>query len=115
MEKVTITRDEYEELKASKEHIAHLEQKVKYLMEQMRLSRHRQFGSSSEKSEYDVSQINLFNEAEIFAEPDAKEPELTRVTAHKRKKQVEGQQKIPDDLPAMNICMSWAKRLSVKS
>jgi len=107
MENVTITRDEYEalesDLKALKEDKVHLEQQVKYLMEQMRLSRHRQFGSSSEKGEYDLSQMNLFNEAEIFADLDAKEPELTRVTAHKRKKQMEGQQKIPDDLPVEEV------------
>lgn len=99
MEKVTITRDEYEALKAMKEHTAHLEKQVKYLMEQMRLSRHRQYGSSSEKSEYDLHQMNLFNETELFAAPEAKEPELTTVAAHKRKKQVEGQQRIPDDIP----------------
>ncbi|MGL5435335.1 MAG: IS66 family transposase zinc-finger binding domain-containing protein, partial [Lachnospiraceae bacterium] len=102
METVMITRDEYEamkEYKALKEYTAHLEKQVQYLMEQMRLSRHRQYGSSSEKSEYDTSQMNLFNEAELFAVPDAKEPELTKVTAYKRKKQIEGQQRIPDDVP----------------
>lgn len=100
METVTVTRDEYEAMKeyeALKEYTAHLEKQVQYLMEQMRLSRHRQYGSSSEKSEYDTSQMNLFNEAEIYA--DAKEPELTKVTAYKRKKQLEGQQRIPDDIP----------------
>ena len=110
MKKVTIMREEYESLKASstalkelKEHTAHLEQQVKYLMEQMRLSRHRQFGSSSEKSEYDASQMNLFNEAEVFAQPDAKEPEIIKVTSHKRTKQMEGQQRLPDDLPVEEI------------
>lgn len=59
-----MTKAEYDALIADK---AHLERQVKYLLDQMRLSRHRQFGASSEKSEYDAAQLNLFNEAEVFA------------------------------------------------
>jgi len=33
--------------------IAELKQQVNWLMEQLKLSKHRQFGTSSEKSEYD--------------------------------------------------------------
>ena len=120
MEKITITRDEYRafqslseknqslvganqtlssDLKSEKEHTAYLEQQVQYLMEQMRLSRHRQFGSSSERNEYADAQMNLFNEAEVFSAPEAPEPEITTIAEHKRKKQLTGQQQLPDDVP----------------
>ena len=55
METMTITKAEYEEFLASKERMARLERQVEYLLEQIRLSCHRQFGASSEKSEYDLS------------------------------------------------------------
>lgn len=73
METVTIAKAEYDSLVGER---ARLERQVEYLLEQMRLSRHRQFGASSEKSEYDLSQLNLFNEAEVMAAPEEAEPEL---------------------------------------
>ena len=54
---ISIPRDEYEALKAQNKELA---QQVQWLMEQMRLSKQKQFGSSSEKSKYDT--LNLFNE-----------------------------------------------------
>lgn len=102
---------------------AHLEQQVKYLMEQMRLSRHRQFGSSSEKSEYDSSQLNLFNEAEVFAEVAEAEPGLQSIQTHYRKKRQELPSRLPEDLPvevvehvlpeAVRACPSCAEALHV--
>jgi plasmid maintenance system killer protein len=80
-ETLVVSRLEYESMKAE---IAELSQQVKWLMEQLRLNRHRQFGASSEKSEYD--QLNLFNEAEVTADYKAPEPELTEVVKHDRKK-----------------------------
>ena len=56
METVTISRAEYEELLQQNND---LQQRIDYLMAQMRLSRRKQFGSSSEKSEYD--QLSLFD------------------------------------------------------
>lgn len=93
-ETVTIPRAEYESLKT---HNAELSQQVNWLMEQMRLARHRQFGSSSEKSEYD--QIDFFNEAEANADTHAAEPELTVVEKHYRKKVSESGDRLPPDLP----------------
>ena len=78
---VTIPAEEYEDLKA---HAQQLQQQVDYLLEQVRLARRRQFGASSEKSEYD--QINLFDEAEAYAMPLAAEPELCEVEKHARRK-----------------------------
>ena len=86
-ETVTISRSEYEEMKTQ----------IHWLMEQLRLTKHRQFGVSSEKSEYD--QVNLFNEAEVFAEPLAAEPALTEVERHYRKKRRELPGSLPEDLP----------------
>jgi hypothetical protein len=76
METVTITKAEYDRLVGEQ---ARLERQVEYLLSQMRLSRHRQFGASSEKSEYDLEQLNLFNEAEVMSEPELPEPELVEV------------------------------------
>lgn len=77
--------------------VAHLSQQVQYLLEQVRLGRNRQFGASSEKSEYD--QVNLFNEAEVLAEPIAAEPALVEIEKHYRKKRKELPNQLPDDLP----------------
>lgn len=66
-------------------------------MAQMRLARHKQFGSSSEKSEYD--QLSLFDEAETYADPQKPEPEITEVKAHYRKKKAESKERLPEDLP----------------
>lgn len=95
METVTITKAEYDRLIGEQ---ARLERQVEYLLSQMRLSRHRQFGASSEKSEYDAEQLNLFNEAEIFAD-SSPEPELVEVEKHYRKRTRLTTDKLPDDLP----------------
>jgi transposase len=76
---------------------AELNQKVQWLMEQMRLLRQKQFGSSSEKSKYD--EYNLFNEAEIMADPRMPEPDLTEVQRHYRKIAKENPERLPADLP----------------
>ena len=86
MEKVIISKEEYKNLKAIKAENLHLKQQVDFLMGQMRLAYHRQFGSSSEKSEYDSSQLNLFNEAEACADEVTPEPEITGIQKHYRKK-----------------------------
>ncbi len=63
-EMVTISRAEYEGLLAQKEQIAKLEQKVNWLMEQLRLVRHRQFGSSSERISEDAMEYAGYNKME---------------------------------------------------
>ena len=96
METVTITKAEYDSLVGER---ARLERQVEYLLEQMRLSRHRQFGTSSEKSEYDNAQLNLFNEVEVMAAPEMPEPELVKVEKHYRKRSRLTADKLPEDLP----------------
>ena len=64
--------------------IAELEQQLKWLMSQLRLSKHNKFSTSSEK--IDENQLSIFNEAETNVAPVLPEPELTEVKAYYRKK-----------------------------
>ena len=96
MKTVTISKEEYENLIAEKERLS---QQVEWLMEQVRLARHRQFGASSEKSEYGSSQLSLFNEAEALAGETVDEPEITEVQKHYRKKYRQNRDRLPADLP----------------
>ena len=65
-EMVTISRAEYEEFQAQRRKISELESRLDLLMEALRLTRHKQFGASSEKPEDTLEeQLSfLFNEAE---------------------------------------------------
>jgi len=92
---VTISASEYETLKSRK---AELEALVKYYEEQLRLAKHRQFGSSSEKGEVS-EQLGLFDESENTADPKLPEPELEEIT-YKRKKRVG---KREDDLSGLLV------------
>lgn len=103
---VTIPAEEYAALTTQNEQ---LQKQVEYLLEQMRLAKHRQFGASSEKSVYD-GQTDLFellfNEAEVMASRQAVEPELTEVAKHYRKKAREGGDSfhgLPEDLPVETV------------
>jgi len=96
METVTIPKPEYEKMQTR---VSELEALVSYYEGQIRLARHRQFGSSSEKSEYDMSQLSLFNEAEVVAEPEATAPQFVEVEKHYRKRTRLVTDKLPDDLP----------------
>jgi hypothetical protein len=62
---------------------AELTAKLKWFMEQFRLSKKRQFGSSSERTTPLQKQLLLFNEAE--ARPQAPEPDLETITYQRRK------------------------------
>jgi len=85
-ETVTISKAEYDELK----------NQVAWLMEQLKLAKHRQFGSQSEQTN---GQISLFNEAEQVARINEPEPEITEVKAHYRKRTRLTTDKLPKDLP----------------
>jgi len=78
--------------------IAELEQQVQWFIEQIRLSKHKQFGVSSEQT--NIEQINLFNEAEATSDLAKSEPQLTEVKAHYRKKRTRlTTDKLPEGLP----------------
>ena len=110
-EMVTISRAEYEEknarLASQDERISRLENQVELLTEALRLSRHKQFGASSEKSEDTLmEQLSfLFNEAEVFSAAEKKGADsVTVVAAHKRHKKHEYTlDAIPEDLPRERI------------
>ena len=93
---ITISETEYNNLQTE---CSSLKQQVDYLMTQLKLSKHRQFGSSSEKSEYDGEQLNLFNEAEATADKTVAEPELVEIEQHYRKRKRLTSDKLPEDLP----------------
>ena len=86
-EMVTISLAEYEKFQAQGERISVLEKQVEVLMEAIRLSRKKQFGSSSEKLDEDgYEQLSLlFNEAEAYLPAPEKKGE-TAVAAYTRKK-----------------------------
>ena len=87
----------YENFLKQAEQIAELKQQVQWLTEQFRLSRHKQFGASSEQT--DSGQLSLFNEVEQTADLSTPEPEITEVKAHYRKKTRLITDKLPEDLP----------------
>ena len=95
---VVISQSEYT---AMKESITKLEALVKYYEEQFRLAKHRQFGASSEKSEYD--QLSLFNEAEVTADENIAEPELMEIQRHYRKRTRLVNDRLPESLSVETI------------
>lgn len=78
--------------------IAELEMLVKFYEEQFRLSKHHQFGPSSEKGD-SPEQFGLFDEAENAADLQKSEPELEEITYTRRKRI--GKRK--DDLSALPV------------
>ena len=98
---VTISRAEYERFQAQGERISALEKQVELLMEAIRLSRKKQFGSSSEKLDEDCcEQLSLlFNEAEAYL-PAPEKKGGTAVAAHTRKKRSSRlEEMLPEGVP----------------
>jgi transposase len=89
-----------------KNRIIELEALVKYYEGQFRLNKHQRFGSKSEKSEYDFSQLSVFNEAELSADDNVTEPALVMVAKHYRKRKRLVNDELPDNLPVEVI---WHK------
>lgn len=87
------------EIAALKNRITELESLVSFYEEQLRLSKHRQFGASSEKSEHESDQLSLFNEVEVNADVSVAEPELAAVEKHYRKVRRSAGDRLPSDLP----------------
>ncbi|WP_042229959.1 IS66 family transposase zinc-finger binding domain-containing protein, partial [Paenibacillus popilliae] len=57
---------------------------LKWYEEQFRLAQQKRFGASSEKTHPDQLELNLFNEAEVLAVPNA-EPEKEQIAYERRK------------------------------
>ena len=86
---------EIAELKAE---IEQLKQQNQWLLEQLKLAGHRQFGPSSEKMPPD--QLSLFNEAEQEMKLGVPEPEIEKVRTYCRRKAGSvGTDRLPEDLP----------------
>ena len=105
MKTVTISQEEYNKFKAQEQYISELENREKWLKEQIRLLRKMQFGSKSERAVYlkQLSIDDLFDEAEVFSEPELEEPKLEdviQVPAHTRKKKSVKEQ-LPEDVPVV--------------
>ncbi|WP_083939968.1 hypothetical protein [Desulfoscipio gibsoniae] len=60
--------------------------KLRWFEEQFRLSQQRRFGASSKRSDSKQFELNFFNEAEVEAKPEAKEPTVKTITYQRRKK-----------------------------
>lgn len=84
-----------------KRRIAELEALVKYYEARFRLTQHRQFGATSEKSEYD--QLSFFDEAEATADANAAEPTLVEIAKHYRKAKRTAGERLPEDLPVQIV------------
>ena len=81
---------------------AELTAKVNWLLEQFELSKHRRFGSSSERIAPGQEQLPFINEAETLAKPDASEPTMETI-AYKRKKQQGHREAVLAELPVETI------------
>ena len=99
---VVIPRAQYEALLAAQAANAKMEQQISWLTQQLRLSKKRLFGASSEKVQHEVINImsSLFDEAELLASEEVQieaAPEIsTKVAAHTRRKH---STILPDNLP----------------
>lgn len=103
MKNDTLTIDLQAEIAALKTEITELKTLVKYYEEQFRLNKHRQYGASSEKSEYDFKQLSIFNETELFADATVAEPELAEVEKHYRKRTRLTNDRLPENLPVETV------------
>lgn len=81
---------------------AELTAKLKWYEEQFRLSKQREFGASSEKTNPDQIELSLFNEAEITADSKVEEPTIETIT-YKRKKAKGQRELMLENLPTETI------------
>lgn len=69
---------------------------IGHLKEQLRLLLKKQFGSSSEKHLEMPEQLNLFNEAETFADDKVEEPTIEEITYTRRKQKSTKEENLED-------------------
>ena len=86
-------------VKSQAAQIEQLSAKVRWFEEQFHLSRHKQFGPSSERTVKE--QGELFNEAEVIAEAGPVEENFRQTISYERKKP--GRKPLPKDLPIERI------------
>ena len=83
---------------------AELTAKVRWFEEQFRLSKHRQYGTSSEKTSPELPAVeeNLFNETEALANPSLPEPTVEKMVI-RRKRQPGQREEQLENLPVETI------------
>ena len=123
---VTISRVEYDALSQKSEGYAELNQKLEWLMEQLRLVKKKTYGSSSEHTQEELMDrlSFVFNEAEAWQDAEKKAREATTVAEHtweKRSSRVE--EVLPEDVPvevvehypdeAVQVCPECGSQMSV--
>ena len=74
-----------------------------YLLEQLKLSKKKVFGESSEKIAEEYGQLNLFNEAEAERQPITPEPQIEEITYKRKKSKKRKQDEIYGNLPVEEI------------
>lgn len=83
-----------------------LEAKIKFYEEQFRLSQHKKYGSSSEKT--DSNQMSIFNEAEKLSAKPAEEPVMEDILVKRKNKRSKGR-KTYEDLPIEEVYYTLAE------
>lgn len=80
-----------------------LKLKLAWYEEKLRLSQHKRFGASSERTDTDSVQMLLFNEVEAEAEPAAAEPAVETITYERKKKQPGQREEKLKNLPVEQV------------
>ena len=112
-----------DQLSLMKNRITELEKENRQLHETLAYLTHKLFGSSSEKTSAlgIEGQMSLFDEAEVFADAKAPEPDLSDVSGYRKKKFKGQREALLKDLwwkrtvsvTSVGIrCPPWAKSLS---
>ncbi len=98
MKTTNITSEELLQIIEEKDlRIAKLEQQVDWLLSQICLAKHKQFGASREQM--DGSQLSVFSEADCCTDTPEAESGFTEVRTHYRKRIRLTTDKLPEDLP----------------
>ena len=74
-----------------------------WLLEQLKLSKKKMYGSSAEKIASDYGQLNLFNEAELERQPLAPEPKIEEIRYIRKKPKKKSYDEKYGDLPVEEV------------
>jgi transposase len=99
---ITIEEKEYNKLIQLPQQVAELQAKLQWYEEQFRLSKQRQYGTSSEKSSSYQLELPLFNEAEVSEDPVMPEPTVETITTTRKKRRGQRQAKL-ENLPTETV------------
>ncbi len=100
MKNVTISQAEYDAFLAQKAQIQEMQARLDWLLEQVRLAKHKQFGRSSEQlRDEEDRQQSFFNETEAYADPTVEEPTIETIQSYQRKRKTALKERLPEDIP----------------